>query len=465
MDNKSTMVNKSTMGNRNVPQATGKKTNHSTQNFDYDYDNNKNFTKRKNVTRTYDHRQDQAIGDKLAKTSYDQFFMVNKHGWSRSKETYRNQRKFKSDDYAEEFYDRLAYQAIKSPSYKSNQRSTFQAGDSKANTSQMQGSYYWNMKNLGGTQGPSNRDNSQMSSHRKLDQTNGSMGYKGRGSGSGMTNKSINGKSTISGRASKMSWLKKDHNFSFHPSIRHDKSYDSSTPYEKSLSRIREKYSRDKESIYGVNLDNKLYTNRGITEIERIKQKSKPATHKTQNRRIEKLQLDNQFSKLIALASLFSCGSPTIKISNIDRLLQSQMGKHQPLSPTDLNASNSTILSGNRNMNTIITSIAMSQIYEITPFDFIEFIKNKNLTEEAAKAYEFLMANQINENSEKLERSNGDNIDVLRSVEFGSKRDTCGVWSGCGGSSNFDCKNFFGVGKFLEWGFGIRFWEACGILG
>jgi hypothetical protein len=316
------------------------------------------------------------------------------------------------------------------------------------------------MKNLGGTQGPSNRDNSQMSSHRKLDQTDCSMGYKCRGSGSGMTNESINGKSTISGRASKMSWLKKDHNFSFHPSIRHDKSYDSSTPYEKSLSRIREKYSRDKESIYGVNLDNKLYTNRGITEIERIKQKSKPATaHEAQNRRMEKVQLENKFSKLIALASLFSCGSPTIKISNIDRFLQSQIAKHQLLSPTDLNASSSTILSGNRNMNTIITSIAMSQIYEITPFDFIEFIKNKNLTEEAAKAYEFLMANQINENSEKLEKSIGDNIDELRSVEFNSRRDTYGVWSGCGGSSNFDRKIFFGFCKVLRMEFWIRIWR------
>jgi hypothetical protein len=142
MDNKSTMVNKSTMGNRNVPQATGKKTNHSNQNLDFDYHKNKNFMKQKNVTRTYDHRQDHAIGDKLAKTSYDQFFMVNKQGWSRSKETYRNQRKFKSDCYAEEFYDRLAYQGIKNSSHKSNQRSTFQAGDSKANTSHMQKSYY-----------------------------------------------------------------------------------------------------------------------------------------------------------------------------------------------------------------------------------------------------------------------------------------------------------------------------------
>jgi hypothetical protein len=194
------------MGNKNLFRAAGKKPNHSTQNLDYDYDKNKNFIKRKNVTTTHDHRQDQAIGDKLAKTSYDQFFMVNKQGWSRSKETYRNQRKFKSDCYAEEFYDRLAYQGIKSPSHKSYQRSTFQAGDSKANTSQMQRSFCYNMRNLGETQGPSNRDNSQMSSHRKLDQTDRSMEGKGRGSGSGMTNKSINGKSTISGRASKMSW-------------------------------------------------------------------------------------------------------------------------------------------------------------------------------------------------------------------------------------------------------------------
>lgn len=193
------------MGNKNLFRATGKKPNHTIQNLDYDYDKNKNFIKPKNVTTTYDHRPDHAIGDKLAKTSYDQFFKVNKQGWSRSKETYRNQRKFKSDCYAEEFYERLAYQGIKSPSHKSNQRSTFQAGDSKANTSQIQGSYCYNMRNLGEMQGPANGHNSQMSSHRKLDQTDRSMAGKGRGSGSGMTNKSINGKSTISGRASKMS--------------------------------------------------------------------------------------------------------------------------------------------------------------------------------------------------------------------------------------------------------------------
>jgi hypothetical protein len=153
------------------------------------------------------------------------------------------------------------------------------------------------------------------------------------------------------------------------------------------------------------------------------------------------VQIENKFSKLIALASLFTNGEPTIKISNIDRLLQSRMAKHQLLSPPDLNASTSTTLSGNRNMNTIITSIAMSQIYEITPFDFIEFIKNKNLTEEAAKAYEFLMSNQLNQNSEKMEKmgkSIGDNIDELKSIEFNSKRDTYGVWNGSKGST---CKN------------------------
>jgi hypothetical protein len=188
-------------------------------------------------------------------------------------------------------------------------------------------------------------------------------------------------------------------------------------------------------------MDNKLYTNRGITEIERIKQKSKPTTHKARNRRVEKVQLENKFSKLIALASLFTNGEPTIKISNIDRLLQSRMAKHQLLSPPDLNASTSTTLSGNRNMNTIITSIAMSQIYEITPFDFIEFIKNKNLTDEAAKAYEFLMSNQLNQSSEKMEKSIGDNIDELKSIEFNSKRDTYGVWSGSKGSTCKSGKN------------------------
>ena len=417
--------NKSTLQNKNVSQVSERNPNHSTQNFGHDFD--KTSGRRKNISTTYDNRRDVDLGDKQAQTSYEQFFMVNKQGWSRSKETYRNQRKFKSNGYADEFYDRLTYQGIKSPSNKS----TYQPGTSKLN-SQQQNSYYYNMKTVRNTEGAVKTQNSVMSSRKRLDLTDRSMNQKDRGS-------DMNNKSTISGKQSKMSWMRKDDQFSFHPSIKHDKSYDSSTPYEKSLSRIRAKYSKEKESIYGVNLDNKLYENKGITEIERIKQKSKRG--KSRNPMDEKIQLENKFSKLIALASLFSCGEATIKISNIDRLLQSQMAKCQLLSPRDFNSSTASVMSGNRNMNTIINEIGMSQIYEITPFDFIEFIKNKNLADEAAKAYEFLMANQVKKEGSRFEKSITDNIEELRSVELNSRREGMGVWSASKGSTCKTAKN------------------------
>ena len=42
--------------------------------------------------------------------------------------------------------------------------------------------------------------------------------------------------------------------FSFHPSVKHDKNYINATPHDRSLSRIREKYMKEKDMYYGVNM-------------------------------------------------------------------------------------------------------------------------------------------------------------------------------------------------------------------
>ena len=110
-------------------------------------------------------------------------------------------------------------------------------------------------------------------------------------------------KSYMSVQQSKQSWMCPEH--SFKPSVRHDKSYDSATPYETSLSRIRKKYQKNREHIYGVKIEEvtqkeKFMFVNSIVDLDKKKNKKKL---KERNDRGNIVVIENKFSKLIALAS------------------------------------------------------------------------------------------------------------------------------------------------------------------
>lgn len=171
------------------------------------------------------------------------------------------------------------------------------------------------------------------------------------------------------------------HEHSFHPSIRHDRSYDSATPYEKSLSRIREKYKKDKESIYGVKIDNNSNNrhSQSISDLERVKQKARLLKkHKS----TYEVQSNNKFSKLIALASLLCSNEENIiKVPEIYILLNNNIDQ--------LSRSTSIKPNTNIHLEKIINELGMNEVFEISPYDFIEFIKDKGLINEAVCTYEF----------------------------------------------------------------------------
>ena len=104
---------------------------------------------------------------------------------------------------------------------------------------------------------------------------------------------------------------------SFRPSVRHDKIYEQSTPYEKSLEKIRLKYQKDREFIYGVDFKPQNSTlknyNTSINELARNKTESKSKNKK----KLEYLEMNN-FSKLIAFASMLSENEPKIKLIVIE---------------------------------------------------------------------------------------------------------------------------------------------------
>ena len=64
----------------------------------------------------------------------------------------------------------------------------------------------------------------------------------------------------------------------------------------------------------------------------------------------------------------------------------------------------------------------MHEIYEITPFDFIEFLKDKKLISEGAAAYEFLTKHIAKTGTANIEKSINDAMEELRSVELNSTR-------------------------------------------
>ena len=121
--------------------------------------------------------------------------------------------------------------------------------------------------------------------------------------------------------------------------------------------------------IYGYNIDENL-DNQSIGHLERTKLKTKQYT---QNPNMKKAKSDNDFSKLIALASLFSAGDLMIKVTRLDKMFE-------------------TSIKLNEYFQTIVNELGMCQIYEISPLNFVEWVQKKKLILDAAKAYDVFMS-------------------------------------------------------------------------
>ena len=222
-------------------------------------------------------------------------------------------------------------------------------------------------------------------------------------------------KSYMSVQQSKQSWMCPEH--SFKPSVRHDKSYDSATPYETSLSRIRKKYQKNREHIYGVKIEEvtqkeKFMFVNSIVDLDKKKNKKKL---KERNDRGNIVVIENKFSKLIALASQLAGDSSTIKVPKIDYIRS--YSEFKSSSKTNGFSQTQSVNSINH-LDNIINELGMNEILEITAFDFIEFIKNKNLVDEAASAYDQLMANKAKSNSiQDIDKSINEAMQEIRSIE------------------------------------------------
>ena len=88
---------------------------------------------------------------------------------------------------------------------------------------------------------------------------------------------------------------------------------------------------------------------------------------------MKKAKSDNDFSKLIALASLFSAGDLMIKVTRLDKMFE-------------------TSIKLNEYFQTIVNELGMCQIYEISPLNFVEWVQKKKLILDAAKAYDVFMS-------------------------------------------------------------------------
>ena len=186
----------------------------------------------------------------------------------------------------------------------------------------------------------------------------------------------------------------------YQPSIRHDSHYLKSTTHDRSLSKIREKYLKDKESIYGYNMDENI-DNYSITFLERAKLKTRQR-HQNGNGKLQKRQVDNDFSKLIALANLFSGGEPTINVTKLDNIFE-------------------TSIKNNQYFQVIVNELGMCELYEITPLDFIEWIQKKKLVHEASKAYDvFMSKGMFQKNKESILKGNGLNMSIQSVVSLKS---------------------------------------------
>ena len=167
---------------------------------------------------------------------------------------------------------------------------------------------------------------------------------------------------------------------SFHPSIRHNKIYEQSTPYEKSLEKIRSKYQKERELIYGVDFKSPSSTfknhNMSINEMARNSVDKKPKDKK----KFEYLTSHN-FSKLIAFTSMIAVKEPRIKLSLMDEYLRSKADELEKLNFT-------TAQNFQNNIYMLLNELAMSKTFEIAPQDFIEFIKEKNLNATVINIYD-----------------------------------------------------------------------------
>lgn len=339
------------------------------------------------------------------------------------KELTKTQRSFKSVDCNDLLFDKLTYTGIKSPSKVNLCLQMPKKTQTSSNLKKMlntTNSHYF----TSGSNHTLNDKNTNTSFNKTMYKNSRVNTITSMFPNSTNKNKELSldlhNKSLMSAQQSKACWMKPEH--SFKPSVKHDRSYDSSTPYERSQSRIRDRYTKNREYIYGVKMEdvnkkmNFMYAN-SIGDLEKNKSKK---SLKQRNDKGNVVVIENKFSKVIALASQLAGNGNTIKVPKIDCLRSHSEFR----SNSEMNAFSQTKSVTSINyLDTIINELGMNEIFEISAFDFIEFIKNKNLVEEAAQAYDQLVAIKNKGASININKSINNAMDEIRTIENQSEKE------------------------------------------